>query len=95
MRFEHVEDHGGCSYAVNGEDLSAGARASAQDLAAFSLQDAAAKIGAMGLGRSVDMRISPRCQRAGPVFFFVFGLDPATLRLGQTKPPADLAMLEK
>jgi hypothetical protein len=26
MRFEHVEDHGGCSYAVNGENLSAGAR---------------------------------------------------------------------
>jgi hypothetical protein len=39
--------------------------------------------------------LSPRCRRAGPVFFFVFGLDPATLRLGQTKPPADLAMLEK
>jgi hypothetical protein len=31
MRFEHVEDHGGCSYAVNGENFSAGARASAQD----------------------------------------------------------------
>ena len=31
MRFEHVEDHGGCSYAVNGENLSAGARASKAD----------------------------------------------------------------
>ena len=35
MRFEHVEDHGGCSYAVNGENLSAARFESAQDLAAF------------------------------------------------------------
>jgi hypothetical protein len=52
-------------------------------------------LGAAAAEMEAISALSPRCRRAGPVFFFVFGLDPATLRLGQTKPPADLAVLEK
>ena len=49
-------------------------------------------VGAAAAEMEAVSALSPRCRRAGPV---VFGLDPATLRLGQTKPPADLAVLEK